>query len=218
MNSFKKIKILLVDDHKMLREGIRGIIERKAHMEIIGEASNGREAIKKSIKLQPDVIVMDVAMPELNGIEATKQILKINPDIKIIGLSMHNNKQLIKEIFHSGAYGYLLKDGDTSELITAIDTVVQNRKYLSKEINQEYLPASNSNEVVSKKILSSREVEVLQLISEGKSSKEIGELLFLSSKTVDVHRNNIMKKINLFTIPELTKYAIREGLTFLDDY
>ena len=217
MSKQKEIKIVLVDDHKMVRDGIRSIIEKKAHMLIIGEASDGREAIKKSTKLQPDVIVMDVAMPGLNGIESAKQILKINPTIKIIGLSMHSNKQFIKGMFLAGAFGYLLKDGDATELITAIDTVVQNRRYLSKEINQDFLPSLSAIEEIEEKLLSTRETEVLQLISEGKSSKEIGKLLFLSSKTVDVHRANIMKKIDLHTVPELTKYAIREGLTFLED-
>ena len=216
MTYLKEIKILLVDDHKLLRDGLRNIIEQRSNMHIIGEASEGREAIKLCSKLLPNVIVMDVAMPGLNGIEATRQIHKNNPKIKIIGLSMHSSKQFIQSMFKAGAFGYLLKDGDSDELITAISTVMQNKKYLSKDINQEFLSVLKELKAIEKTKLSTREKEVLQLISEGNSSKEIGEILFLSPKTVDVHRNNIMKKIDLYTIPELTKYAIQEGLTSLD--
>lgn len=216
MTYLNDIKIILVDDHKLLRDGLRNIIEKKSNMHIIGEASDGREAIKIASKLQPNVIVMDVAMPGLNGIEAARQICKVQPDIKIIGLSMHSGKQFIQGMFKAGAFGYLLKDGDADELLTAISTVMENKKYLSKDINQEYLNQLKKGNILEKTQLSTREKEVLQLIAEGKSSKEIGEILFLSPKTVDVHRNNIMKKIELFTIPELTKYAIKKGLTTLD--
>ena len=216
MTNTNDIKIILVDDHKLLRDGLRNIIEQRSNMQIIGEASNGREAIKICSKLMPDVLVIDVAMPDLNGIEAARQIYKINPNIKIIGLSMHSSKQFIQGMFKAGAYGYLLKDGDADELISAITTVTENKKYLSQDINQEFLSLLKNDETIENAKLSTREKEVLQLIAEGKSSKEIGVLLFLSPKTVDVHRNNIMKKIDLHTIPELTKYAIQKGLTSLD--
>ena len=215
MTNTAEINIVLVDDHKLLRDGLRGIIEQNSNMHIIGEASDGREAIKVCSALLPDVVVMDVAMPGLNGIEAAKQIHKIHPDIKIIGLSMHSSKQFIQGMFNAGAWGYLLKDGDADELIIAITSVVQDRKYLSKDISQEYLTKLKRRGSLEEAQLSSREKEVLQLISEGNSSKEIGEILFLSSKTIDVHRNNIMKKTDLHTISELTKYAIQKGLTTL---
>lgn len=210
------IKIILVDDHKLLRDGLKNIIEKKSNMHIIGEASDGREAIKICSKLLPNVLVIDVAMPGLNGIEAARQIHKVNPNIKIIGLSMHSSKQFIQGMFRAGAFGYLLKDGDADELITAITTVMRDKKYLSKDINQEFLTLLKKGESLEKAQLSSREKEVLQLIAEGNSSKKIGDILFLSSKTVDVHRNNIMKKTDLYTISELTKYAIQKGLTTLD--
>lgn len=216
MSNTNDIKIILVDDHKLIRDGLRNIIGKKSNMHIIGEASDGREAIKLASKLQPNVIVIDVAMPGLNGIEAAKQIHKTDSKIKIIGLSMHSGKQFIQGMFRAGAYGYLLKDGDSDELITAITTVMENKRYLSKEINQEFLTLLKNGETLEKSKLSSREKEVLQLIAEGKSSKEIGEILFLSPKTIDVHRNNIMKKIELNTISDLTKYAIQKGLTTLD--
>ena len=216
MKNTNEINIILVDDHKLLRAGLKNIIEQRSNMHIIGEASDGREAIKICSKLLPDVLVIDVAMPGLNGIEAAKQIQKNNPNIKIIGLSMHSSKQFIQGMFKAGAFGYLLKDGDADELIIAITKVMENKKYLSKDINQEFLTLLRNGETIEKVKLSTREKEVLQLIAEGKSSKEIGEILFLSPKTIDVHRNNIMKKIDLHTIPELTKYAIQKGLTTLD--
>lgn len=211
-----KIKIILVDDHKLLRDGLRNIIEQRSNMHIIGEAANGREAIKICTRLVPNVLVMDIAMPGLNGIEAARQIHKAHPEIKIIGLSMHSSKQFIQGMYDAGAFGYLLKDGDADELITAIITVMQNKKYLSKDINQEFLNLLKKGKDLEKTPLSSREKEVLQLIAEGHSSKKTGDILFLSSKTVDVHRNNIMKKIELYTIPELTKYAIQKGITTLE--
>jgi DNA-binding NarL/FixJ family response regulator len=212
----KKITIILVDDHKLLRDGLRNIIEQRANMHIIGEASDGREAIKICSKLVPNVLVMDISMPGLNGIEAAIQIHKSNPEIKIIGLSMHSTKQFIQGMFRAGAFGYLLKDGDADELITAITTVMLNKRYLSKDIDQDFLNLLKKGENLEGKELSHREKEVLQLIAEGNSSKRIGEILFLSPKTVDVHRNNIMKKTDLHSIPELTKYAIQKGLTTLE--
>jgi DNA-binding NarL/FixJ family response regulator len=217
MNILKKINIVLVDDHQILRDGLKSLIEQKSNLHIIGEAADGRSAIKLCAKLLPDVVITDVAMAGLNGIEAARQIHKNHPNIKIIGLSMHANKKFIQGMFKAGGYAYLLKDGDTDELITAITTVMQNKKYLSKNLNQNYLKFLHESNVVQEKKISSRETEVLQLLAEGKTSKEIGDLLFLSSKTVDVHRNNLMKKLDLHTIPELTKYAIREGLTSLED-
>ena len=215
MTYMSEIKIVLVDDHKLLRDGLRNIIEQRSNMHVVGEASDGREAIKICSKLVPNVVVMDIAMSGLNGIEAAKQIHKIHPDIKIIGLSMHSGKQFIQGMFNAGAWGYLLKDGDADELIIAITSVMQNKKYLSKDISQKLLTKIKKGKVLEKELLSSRELEVLQLVSEGNSSKEIAKLLFLSSKTIDVHRANIMKKTGFYTISELTKYAIQKGLTTL---
>ena len=212
----KKIKILLVDDHKLLRDGIRNIIEQRSDMQIIGEASDGREAIKIALKLLPDVIVMDLAMPGMNGIEAAKIINKKQPYLKIIGLSMHSGKQFIQGMFKAGAMGYLLKDGDADELITAITIVVQNKRYLSRDLDQNFLSLIKKGESIDDIHLTSRETEVLKLIAEGNSSKKIGEILFLSPKTVAVHRTNIMKKTDFQSISELTKYAIQRGLTSLE--
>jgi DNA-binding NarL/FixJ family response regulator len=216
MNNKNEIKILLVDDHQLFRDGLKNILDKKSNMTVIAQASNGRDAVKICAKLKPDVAIIDVSMPDMNGLEATNQILKTNSSIKVIGLSMYSSKQFIQGMFEAGAYAYLLKDGDADEFITAITTVMHDKKYLAKNVDQEFLITLKKGEDLSNGTLSSREKEVLQLIAEGNSSKEIGEKLFLSSKTIDVHRNNIMKKIDLYTIPELTKYAIQKGLTSLD--
>ncbi len=212
-----EINILLADDHKILRDGLRNVIEKVVNLKVIAEAQDGREAVKLCAEQKPDVVIMDVSMPGLNGVEATQQIVHENPDIKIIALSMHSNKRFITGMFKAGAYGYLLKDSDSDELITAIKTVARNQKYVSQKISSIILNEFMSALPEEESELSSREREILQLIAEGKSSKEIGDILFVSSKTVDAHRKNIMDKLELRTIPDLTKYAIKSGLTSLED-
>lgn len=212
-----KINIILADDHKILRDGLRNLIEKVSNMKVIAESQDGREAVKLCKELKPNVVIMDVSMPGLNGVEATQQIVQDNPDIKIIALSMHSNKRFITGMFKAGAYGYLLKDSDSDELITAINTVARNQKYVSQRISSIILNEFMTSLPEEVSSLSSREKEILQLIAEGKSSKDIGEILFVSSKTVDAHRKNIMDKLELRTLPELTKYAIKSGLTSLDD-
>lgn len=210
-------KIILVDDHKIVRKGIKGIIEKNASLKVVGEASNGREAIKICKDIKPAVVIMDIAMEGLNGVEATRQILDIDRDIKIIALSMHSEKQFVLGMFKAGAYGYLLKDSGSEELISAILAVARNEKYISQKLSHiliENLGSPNSGEKHDQ--LTTREREVLQLIAEGNSSKEIGDILFLSSKTVDVHRNNIMQKLDLHTLQDLTKYALKMGIITLD--
>lgn len=216
MSNLSNIKIVLVDDHQLFRDGLKNILNTKSNMNVIAEASNGREAVKVCSKLSPDVAILDVSMPDMNGLEATSQILNLNPNIKVIGLSMYSSKQFIEGMFKAGAFAYLLKDGDAEEFINAITTVMYGKKYLAKRIDQSYLKILKEGKGLTKSLLSHREKEVLQLIAEGNSSKEIGEKLFLSSKTVDVHRNNIMRKVDLHTIPDLTKYAIQKGYTSLD--
>lgn len=211
-----EIKIVLIDDHKILRDGLRHIIERVAPFKVIGEAENGRDAIKICLELKPDIAIMDVAMPGLNGIEATRQIVQENPECKVIALSMHSDKSFVRGMFQAGAFGYMLKDADSSELIKAIISVSSNKKYVCSKISSIILNELLTNFQEEESGLTQREKEILQLIAEGKSSKEIGEMLFLSSKTVDTHRKNIMDKLELRSLPELTKYAIRSGLTFID--
>ncbi len=211
------ISIVLVDDHKVLRHGLSQALKGEADMEIIGQAENGYEAIKLAQELVPDVIIMDIAMPELNGIEAARQILKAYPQIKIISLSMHSNKKFIHEMFKAGASGYLLKDCEYSELIHAIRVVMQNKTYISPSITgvviENYMMQGADDKKNAFAVLSDREREVLQLIAEGKTTKQIARMLHVSPKTVEGHRTRIMHKLDIDSIANLTKYAIREGLT-----
>tara|TARA_R110002049_G_scaffold116110_1_gene268488 strand:+ start:53872 stop:54513 length:642 start_codon:yes stop_codon:yes gene_type:complete len=211
-----EIKILLVDDHQILRDGIRNVIEKNANMKVIAEAIDGRAAIKLCEQLKPDVVIMDIAMAGLNGVEATKKIVQEAPKTKVIALSMHSNKRFVLGMFKAGAYGYLLKDCDSEELIKAIKTVSINQKYIAQNISGVILNELISGQQEEESNLTSREREILQLIAEGKSSKNIGEILFLSSKTVDTHRKNIMDKLDLHSLPELTSYAIKIGLISID--
>jgi DNA-binding NarL/FixJ family response regulator len=213
-----KIKILLADDHKIVREGLRTLIEKQPGLEVIGEADSGRMALKLALDLKPDVVIMDVTMPHLNGIEATRQIHSETPSVKVIALSMHSDKRLVAGMLMAGASGYLLKeDCDSVELARAIQAVATNQIYLSPKISEvvvkdyvRQLPMAVSSPF---SILTPREREVLQLLAEGKSTKEIASSLHVSVKTVETHRNKIMEKLDIHSIAELTKYAIRERLT-----
>lgn len=220
--SQKKMKttVLLVDDHKIFRDGLRTLIEKEG-MEVVGEAENGRKTLKLAEKLLPNVIIMDVSMPDMNGIEATRKIISSFPEIKIIALSMHSDRRFVLGMLEAGAAGYLLKDCAFGELASAIKQVLTGNKYLSPKIAdvvvKGYLNKSNESFVSGGSILTSREREVLQLIAEGLTAKEIADHVFLSVKTVETHRRNIMQKLNMRSTVDLTKYAIREGLTSLDN-
>ena len=213
-----KIKILLADDHKIVREGIRTLIEKQPGLEVIGEADSGRTALKLTLELKPDVVIMDVTMPDLNGIEATRQIHSEIPSVKVIALSMHSDKRLVAGILMAGASGYLLKeDCDSVELARAIQAVATNQIYLSPKISEvvvkDYVRQLSTAVSSPFSILTPREREVLQLLAEGKSTKEIASSLHVSVKTIETHRNKIMLKLDIRSIAELTKYAIRERLT-----
>jgi len=214
-----KIRVLLADDHKIFRDGLRTLIEKEG-MEVAGEAENGRKAIKLAEKLMPNVIVMDVSMPDMNGIEATRKIKAGMPDIKVIALSMHSDRRFVLGMLEAGASGYLLKDCAFGELATAINQVSTGNTYLSPQIAdvvvKGYLNKANDSSIIGGAILTSREREILQLIAEGLTAKEIAVHVFLSIKTIETHRRNIMQKLNMKSTAELTKYAIREGLISLD--
>jgi two-component system response regulator NreC len=214
------IKILLADDHKITREGLRSLLEDQADMKVVAEAKEGRETVELAAKLAPDVVIMDVSMPEMNGMEATRQIVNKNENVKVIALSMHSDSLFVCEMLKSGASGYLLKDCAFEELARAIHTVIKGKTYLSPGISDVvvsgYLRQLSKPEPSSSKVLTDREREVLQLIAEGKSTKQIALKLYISGKTVETHRRQIMNKLDIFTIAELTKYAIRKGLTSLD--
>ena len=212
------IKIILADDHKIVRQGLRTMLESEADIEVIGEADDGRMAVRLARELSPQVIIMDVGMPDLNGIEATRQVLAESPGIKVIALSMHCDRRFVMNMLKAGASGYLLKDSAFEELATAIRMVLGGKVYLSTEIAnivvKDYLQGGGDESVFS--VLTPREREVLQLMAEGKSSRQIADHLIISVKTVETHRMQIMHKLQIFSVAELTKYAIREGLSSLD--
>ena len=212
-----KIKILLVEDHTIVRQGLRSLLEQNSGMEVIGEAENGKEAVHKAENLKPDIVLMDVSMPLLNGIEATRQIKKHWPEIKVLILTMHTTEEYIFQILRAGASGYIVKKAAHQELITAIHAVNRGDKFLSpsisKKVIEEYiLKAGETIEQDSFERLTAREREVLQLISEGESNREIAERLFLSVKTVETHKANVMEKLELRTNADLIKYALRKGI------
>lgn len=220
--------ILLCDDHRLMRDGLRALLEKEG-LEIVGECANGRDAIALTVELRPSVVLMDISMPELNGIDATRLLLAAAPHTKVIGLSMNADRRYVVGMFSAGAVGFLLKTSASEELIIAVRTVESNLRYVSPSVVGSFVDESIAREAgigpletaaaagpASARPLSPREREVLQLLAEGKSSKEIAASLDIAATTVETHRRQIMDKLNLRTIAELTKHAVREGLTPLD--
>ena len=214
------IKILLVDDHKIVREGLRTLIEKQRDMKVIYEVENGRAAVQFARKLSPDVVIMDIGMPGLNGIEATRQICKELPSIKIIALSMHSDKRFAIEMLNAGASGYLLKSSAFENLVHAIHDVMAQKIYLSNPLADILMKDTRrtfpEKEFTVFSNITPREREVLQLVAEGNCTKEIAARLHVSIKTIETHRLQIMKKLRIHSVADLTKYAIREGLTSID--
>ncbi len=214
----EEVKIVFVDDHEIFHDCIRHLFDLQENMLMLGVANNGWTAIKVVRESSPDVVVMDISMPGLNGIDATRRILSENPDIRIIALSMHSDREMILQILKAGARGYVLKDCAFQDLVTAIKAVTKDQMYLSPKITgyilNDFLNAAEQES--SFEILSPREREVLQLVTEGRATRQVAEHLNVSIKTVETHRSQIMRKLNLKSLPELTKYALREGLTSLD--
>ena len=214
------IKILLADDHEIVRYGLRCLIEEQPDMEVVGDAVNGRTAINLAYQLKPDVVIMDISMPDMNGIEATRRIRKEIPDTKVIVLSMHHKRQFVIDMLKSGVSGYILKTKVHEDLIRAIKAAVADEVYLSSKITGIVAHDIASNLPTSDKsayaILTPREREVLQLISEGKSTKESALHLNVSIKTIESTRRQIMQKLDIHNVADLTKYAINEGITSLD--
>ncbi|MBM3783313.1 MAG: response regulator transcription factor [Acidobacteria bacterium] len=208
----KKIRILLADDHAVVRQGFRMILGAQPDMEIVGEAGNGREAVSQCEALQPDVVVMDVAMPELNGIEATRRIAESSPQTRVLALSMHKDSVYVREILRAGARGYLPKESIDVDLLAAVRAIARGEGYLSPAVSDSVLTDYRKHVTDPLDLLSSREREVLQLIAEGKTNKEIAAVLNLSVYTVDAHRGRIMEKLNLHSTGELVRFAVRKGL------
>ncbi|MGA2442127.1 MAG: response regulator transcription factor [Tepidisphaeraceae bacterium] len=209
--------ILLADDHAILRDGLRTIIESQAGFKVIGEASTGRDAVNLTVQLCPDVVVMDIGMPDLNGVEATRQIVAADPRVKVIALSTFGDRQFVLAMLEAGAWAYVLKAAASEELLRAVRAVLANQKYLCAKVAGLVVDSYNARQFASNHsaaaILTDREREVLQLLAEGKTSGEMAVALSISAYTVDVHRRNIMQKLDLHTVAELTKYAVREGIT-----
>ena len=211
-----KIRVLLADDHTILRDGIRALLEDQDDMEVIGEAEDGLATVKMVAKLKPDVVVMDIAMPLLNGLEATRQIHRDYPQVKVLILTMHENEEYIRQVLAAGALGYVLKDAAARELLGAIRTVNQGEAVLSPAITrlviEDYLRWGDIRPEDTSNGLTPREREVLQLIAEGYTNKEIAEILSLSAKTIQSHRTNLMNKLDLHDRGELIKYAIQKKI------
>jgi two-component system response regulator NreC len=206
------IRVLLADDHAMVRKGFRLILEAQPDMEIAGEAGNGREAVELAEKLHPDVVVMDVAMPELNGIEATRRLAASSPHTRVLALSMHKDSVYVREILKAGARGYLLKDSIDTDLISAVRAVAKGDGYISPGVSDAVLSDYRRHVTDPLDLLTSREREVLQMIAESKTNKEIAVALNLSVYTVEAHRGKIMEKLNLHSTGELVRFAVRHGL------
>lgn len=213
------VRVLLVDDHKIIREGLRALIENQSDMQVIAESPDGRTAVQLSQQLSPDVVIMDIAMPDLNGIEATRQITASLSSVKVIALSMRSDRRFVAEMLKAGASGYLLKDCAFEDLVRAIRAVIEDQIYLSPQIAnvvvEDYIHCLSEAGGSAFSVLSVREREVLQLLAEGGTTNEIALQLHVSVKTIETHRRNIMKKLDIHSMAELTKYAIREGLTSL---
>jgi two-component system, NarL family, response regulator NreC len=214
------IRILLADDHVVLRHGLSKSLQAEPDLEVIGLAADGLTAVELARELSPDIIIMDIGMPGLNGIEATRQIAKQSPTVRIIALSMHSAKKFILEMFKAGASGYLLKDCEYDELIAAVRTVASGKNYISPSISGILIETCTTDDPKRRKdafsVLTDREREVLQLLTEGKTTKQTAKRLGISPKTVEVHRLNIMNKLKIDNMAQLTKYAIQEGLTLPD--
>lgn len=218
------IRIVLADDHKIIRDGLRSLLAGVPDMEVVGEADDGRAAVAMCHELSPDIVVMDIGMRELNGIDATRRIVAECAGVKVIALSMHSDRQYVTEMLRVGASGYLVKDSAFEELIDAVRAVAQGRVYLAQVVTgvvvSEYVKqltgAAPPSSEGAARALSPREREVLQLTAEGNSTKEIASILNLSVKTVETHRRQIMEKLGIFNLAGLIKYAMREGIASLD--
>ena len=214
------IRILLADDHRVVAEGLRELLDNQSDMTVVGVAANGRQAVEMAGELLPNVVLMDVTMADLNGVLATEQITRLHPQVRVLALSMHANREFLAAMMRAGARGYLIKSAPMDEVIRGVRAVVAGGSFFSSELSEFFNPETLLEKTLPDGTLApqltAREREVLQLVVEGKSSKEIAATLYVSTKTVDYHRQSIMNKLNLRSVAELTKYAIREGLTSLD--
>ena len=208
----RKIRILLVDDHRIVRQGLRQILNARSNVEVVAEASNGQEALDLCQTATPDIVIMDLAMPVMNGVEATRRIRQSFPKVQVLALSMHKDSVYVREVLRAGAKGYMLKDASDDDLFAAIAALSRGEGYISSAVADTVLSDYQKQVTSPIDLLSSREREVLQLIAEGKTNKEVAGSLNLSIHTVDAHRGRIMDKLNLHSIGEIVRFAIKHGL------
>jgi DNA-binding NarL/FixJ family response regulator len=209
------LRILIADDHEVARKGIRALIEGHAGWDVCGEAADGREAVKAAIRLKPDLVLLDIGMPSLNGLDATRQILAELPDIRVLILTMHDSEQVVREVLAAGARGFLLKSDAGRDLVAAVESLQARRTFFTTKVAQlvleGYLHPAES-EPPFRSVLTPREREVIQLLAEGKTTKEVATTLNLSVKTAETHRTNLMRKLDLHSVVDLTLYAVRNGI------
>jgi len=215
-----RIKLLVADDHKIFRQGIKKLLEEEKDLQVVGEAKDGRDAVKKTQELKPDVVLMDVAMADLNGLQATRQIKKTVPDTKVLMVTMHKNEEYVLQSFQAGASAYVLKEGAVEELVAAIRSVHHEKSFLSPTISKTVIDAylrkiETGTMQTPFDLLTDREREVLQLIAEGYTNREVAKALYISVKTVEAHRAHIMQKLDIHEVAKLVKYAIQKGLVDL---
>jgi DNA-binding NarL/FixJ family response regulator len=207
------VRILVADDHPVVRTGLRALLESRSGWQVCAEAANGREAVEKARQLTPDVAVLDIGMPLLNGVEATRQIRKLSPKTEILILTMHDAELLVQEVLEAGALGYILKDDADRNLIAAVDALRRHKPFLSSRVSKAALPAGGTEgDRSSRSRLTPRQREILQLLAEGKSNKEVAAVLGITVKTAETHRANIMLKLNFHSITELVRYAVRNKI------
>ena len=212
------VRIIIADDHEIMRKGLRSLVEARQDWQVVGEASNGREAVEKAKELAPNVAVLDIGMPELNGLEATRQIVRDSPQTQVLILTMHESEQMVRDVLDAGARGYVLKSDAARDLVNAVDALSQHRTFFSSRISdillQAYLhgPERSIQPQPARTRLTAREREIVQLLAEGKSNKEVANALNISIKTAETHRTNIMNKLDLRSITELVRYAVRNNI------
>lgn len=216
-----RIRVLLADDHAMVRQGVRALLEAEAFVEVVGEAADGREAIAKAEELRPDIVITDIGMPGLNGLEATRRIASLVPPIKVLVLTMYDDERYVQRILRAGASGYVLKQAVSADLVTAIQSIWQGESYLSPAISKKLINAFVRNGHTASAedpydLLTDREREVLQLVAEGHTNREIAELIYVGVKTVETHRANVMDKLGVRGLASLVRFAISRGLIAVD--
>ena len=210
------LRILVVDDHAVVRRGVRSLLETQEGWEVCGEATTGRDAVEQSRRLRPDVVVMDLSLPELNGLDATRQILKDAPDTEVLVLTMHHSEQLTRDVLQAGARGFVLKSDADENLIKAVDTLRQHKPFLTSAVTEfvldDYVRRGDAAQNDLAAVVTAREREIIQLIAEGQSNKEAASMLGISVKTIEAHRSNIMRKLHLRSVSDLVRYAIRNKI------